>query len=424
METEKKDKEKLLEIAYKIIDAAHARILLDLRFLEVAMGNLSWEPAFGSSSYACDGKKIYFDPKKLVEDFKLDQESVVNLYLHEIFHLVFHHNFEYEKKNEKAWDLASDVAVWTVMMELDTYKDKSEADAERRLKLKTLRKRCPQLSAVKLYKLFLVEPPSYLEEATLRRLFCTDSHVLWKEPEKYEISLEQWKKITERIKADLKSFSKNKAGGESLDLELAEATREKQDYGKFLKQFMMQGEAMHINDEEFDYVYYTYGLETYGNMPLVEPLEYKDINRINEFVIALDTSASCKDELVQRFLNETAAMLLTEENFFRKINIRIIECDDQVQREEIITSVDDMKKFAKGIHVEGGYGTDFRPVFTRVSKLIDSHEFENLKGLIYFTDGFGIYPDKPTSYDTAFIFPQDEEYDDEKVPDWALKLYI
>lgn len=423
VETEKKDKEKLPEIAYKIIDAAHARILLDLRFLEVAMGNLSWEPAFGSSSYACDGKKIYFDPKKLVEDFKLDQESVVNLYLHEIFHLVFHHNFEYEKKNEKAWDLASDVAVWTVMMELDTYKDKSEADAERRLKLKTLRKRCPQLSAVKLYKLFLVEPPSYLEEATLRRLFCTDSHVLWKEPEKYEISLEQWKKITERIKADLKSFSKNKAGGESLDLELAEATREKQDYGKFLKQFMMQGEAMHINDEEFDYVYYTYGLETYGNMPLVEPLEYKDINRINEFVIALDTSASCKGKVVQDFLRKTVGILRSEDTFFKKMNVHILQCDNQIQSDTKITCDEDFEDFLINGKLTGFGSTDFRPVFEYVDKLRKDGELKKLKGLIYFTDGYGVYPGEMPDYNVSFVFLGEDDRAPQ-VPAWAAKVVL
>ena len=33
-----------------------------------------------------------------------------------------------------------------------------------------------------------------------------------------------------------------------------------------------------------------YGMELYGNMPLVEPLEYKETDRVREFVIAIDTS--------------------------------------------------------------------------------------------------------------------------------------
>ena len=54
----------------------------------------------------------------------------------------------------------------------------------------------------------------------------------------------------------------------------------------------MSGEDMRVNDDEFDYVYYTYGLSLYGNLPLVEPLEYKDVNKIKEFVVAIDTSAA------------------------------------------------------------------------------------------------------------------------------------
>jgi hypothetical protein len=36
----------------------------------------------------------------------------------------------------------------------------------------------------------------------------------------------------------------------------------------------------------------------------------------------------------------------------------------------------------------------------------------------------GVYPEKPTDYDTAFVFFKDDELDDSKVPDWALRLYL
>ncbi len=423
METDGKRREKILEISNRIISAAHANILLALRFLEIAMGNLSFVPVFGSGGYSCDGKNIYFDPEKLVADFKADDHRIENLYLHIIFHMIFHHDHEYDTRNKKAWDLASDIAVWTVMMELDTYRDRSDEDAERRLKIRTLRKRCPQLSAQKLYRLFLVEPPSSGEEEQLKRLFFMDDHVRWSEPEKLEISLEQWKKITERIKADLKSFSKNKAGGESLDLELADATRQKVDYSSFLRQFMMQGEAMHINDEEFDYVYYTYGLETYGNMPLVEPLEYKDINRINEFVIAIDTSASCKGKVVQDFLQKTVNILKSEDTFFKKMNVHIVQCDNQVQSDTKITCDEDFEEFLRNGKLTGFGSTDFRPVFEYVDKLRDEGELRHVKGLIYFTDGYGVYPGTMPDYDVAFVFLSEDDRAPD-VPAWAAKVVL
>lgn len=56
-------------------------------------------------------------------------------------------------------------------------------------------------------------------------------------------------------------------------------------------------------------------------------------------------------------------------------------------------------------------------------KLLEQHEFYNLKGLIYFTDGFGIYPKKMPPYKTVFVFMQDN-YRDVDVPVWAMKLIL
>ena len=75
-----------------------------------------------------------------------------------------------------------------------------------------------------------------------------------------------------------------------------------------------------------------YGLQHYGNMPLIEENEFREAKKIEELVIAIDTSASCKEKLVQQFLNETGAILKHQESFFHKVHIRIIECDNQIQK--------------------------------------------------------------------------------------------
>ena len=90
----------------------------------------------------------------------------------------------------------------------------------------------------------------------------------------------------------------------------------------------------------------------------------------------------------------------------------------------LLPNLDEMKAYADGFHVQGGYGTDFRPVFDYVETLRRSGELRNLKGLMYFTDGFGEYPKKPTDYETVFVFYGDEEREEKKVPDWAVKLYL
>ena len=57
-----------------------------------------------------------------------------------------------------------------------------------------------------------------------------------------------------------------------------------------------------MDEDSFDYIFYNFGMEQYGNLPLIEPLEYKEVNRLEELVIAIDTSGSCSKELVRRFL--------------------------------------------------------------------------------------------------------------------------
>ena len=56
-------------------------------------------------------------------------------------------------------------------------------------------------------------------------------------------------------------------------------------------------------------------------------------------------------------------------------------------------------------------------------ELIEEKAFNNLKGLIYFTDGFGTFPAKKPVYETAFVF-LDEGFNNYDVPPWAIKLVL
>ena len=204
---------------------------------------------------------------------------------------------------------------------------------------------------------------------------------------------------------------------------LREVNREKYDYSNFLRRFAVIGEDMHINDEEFDYIFYTYGLNMYGKMPLVEPLEYKEARRVNDFVIAIDTSGSVNSELVQKFLQKTYNILEQQESFFSKINLHIIQCDAEIQEDRRITCQEEFDEYLKRMTIKGLGGTDFRPVFQYVDKLIAAKEFTRLKGLLYFTDGCGTFPTKKPDYNTAFVFIQDE-WNNLNVPPWAIKLML
>ena len=234
-----------------------------------------------------------------------------------------------------------------------------------------------------------------------------------------------WQETSKRMEAELLASGKEASEERgSLDRILSISNRRRTDYREFLRKFAVLREVATVDPDSFDYGFYNYGLEVYGNMPLIEENEYREVNRLRTLVIAIDTSASCQDVLVQKFLNETAAVLRNIGQFFKTSTVYIIECDEHVQNELVIHEPGDLEKYALEFHVKGGFGTDFRPVFAWVDQKRSAGEIEDMEALMYFTDGMGVYPEKPTDYDTAFVFFNDEEMDDTKVPDWAVRLYI
>ena len=293
------------------------------------------------------------------------------------------------------------------------------------------------ITAEKIYRYYLNERIPRDEIAALREHFYADNHVMWymtdKEiEEEYGIRPESgsqalpelWRNISERIQQDLETFSKlqrDRAG--DLVQNLQAVNRERYDYGSFLRKFAVRGEVLRISPDEFDYIYYTYGLQHYRKMPLIEPLEYREAKCIREFVIAIDTSGSVSGELVQAFIQKTYNILKSTESFFSKINLHMIQCDAEIQEDVRITNQEEFDAYLRNMKLYGFGGTDFRPVFRLVDSMVRNHEFTNLKGLVYFTDGYGTFPERKPGYETAFVFI-DDEYNNPEVPPWAIKLIL
>ena len=234
----------------------------------------------------------------------------------------------------------------------------------------------------------------------------------------------EWKEIAKQAETDLKTFSKRygQQAGALMD-GLASITFEECDYSEFLRRFGGQHEVMQLSEDEFDMIYYTYGLKKYGNIPLIEPLEFRDDKRIREFVIAIDTSGSVQGDIVQNFLQKTCDVLRQTGSFTERVKIYLIQCDAQIQHIEEIESLDSLEDVIAGLRLYGFGGTDFGPVFQYVDERRRKKEFDNLKGLIYFTDGYGTFPEKKPDYDAAFVFVEDE-YNSPNVPPWAIKLVL
>lgn len=186
--------------------------------------------------------------------------------------------------------------------------------------------------------------------------------------------------------------------------------RERYDYRKFLQKFSVLKETVQIDPDAFDYVFYNYGMQLYGNMPLIEPLETKEVRRIEDFVVVdrhFDVMfRGAGEEIPGRDLRGAGQ----SESFFKKVNIHILQCDDKVRQDVKIESEEDLRNYMDHMELHGMGGTDFRPAFLHVDQMIKAGKFSRLRGLLYFTDGYGTFPVKMPPYDTAFVFMRDKLY--------------
>ena len=424
MSIEAQEKEKRIALyAARLLSLACDTVIVSMRFMDAAVGRLRPQKKKGIGCVTSDGDFFYYEPAYVLQQYTVDANSTARMYLHSILHCVFNHSFTGSGLDKRLWNLSCDIAVENMIMELGLSDFRLATDDEREIRLKALKKYIDRMTAEKIYKYFLANPPAASSYPKFEALFRQDVHLYWGESEQYELTEEEWKKISERIRAEIKEFSADSDNSESLMKNLEDASRKKYDYKRILERFCETGEELSVSDEEFDYIYYTYGLEHYDNMPLIEPLEFKDEKKIREFVIVIDTSASCSGKLVRSFLTKTYDILKGSESFFKKINVHIIQCDSEVRSDTHLKTREDFDAFLKEVRLTGNGGTDFRPAFSYVNELSENGEFTNLKGLIYFTDGYGIYPEKKPDYDCIFAFAAGDDMKP-AVPWWGIEVIL
>ena len=477
--------QKLNSLAREILSLARGTLLVNLRFLDAALSNLTWYQ-LPLGSLVTDGQLLCYNPQYIVSRYKQAKELPVRDYLHVVLHCVFRHMYVGPAVHTAYWDLAADIAVENIISEMGLACVTAPHEAQQAKYIQAIKEDLQLLTAEKIYAYLKEHYPEAKSLLPMQKAFFADDHFVWymtEDAAKKALGIADnssagdsadgqgsqdsqngqgsgqasqdsadgqdgagsgtegagdlqtqllsrsemqqiWADVSERMQVDVETFGKQRGfDAGSMFQNLKAVNREKYDYTAFLKKFAVLGEAMKINDDEFDYIFYTYGLQLYKKMPLIEPLEYKEVKRIKEFVIAIDTSGSTSGDLVQTFLQKTYNILKSTESFFSKINLHIIQCDASIQEDAKITSQEEFDKYLKTMKIRGLGGTDFRPVFHYVGRLLHDKEFTNLKGLIYFTDGFGKYPQKKPPYDTAFVFV-DDNYNNPDVPPWAIKLVL
>mgnify|MGYP000792283305 FL=1 len=419
--------EKLRSLGVSILCAARDELYFSMRFLDVALSSFVYRMDISVSPFGTDGAVMYFHPQYLGGMLRQNRILVNRGYLHMVFHCIFRHMIK-QADDARYWDLSCDIAAEHLIDGCDLRPVRWSRSLLRRETYRKLEDKKRVMNAERIFRELKSWELTEKELAGLEEEFRADDHRYWenKNPEqKQDPELrKKWQEINEKMETDLETFSKeaSEQNGSFLG-ELRVENRERQDYREFLRKFSVLREEMGTDPDTFDYGFYSYGLSLYGNMPLIEPQETREVRKIADFAVVIDTSMSCSGDLVRRFLEETYSVLKQNDSYFRKVNVHIIQCDEKVHTDVTITSEKELRAYMEHFELYGEGGTDFRPAFAYVDELIRRGEFDDLKGLIYFTDGYGIYPSRMPAYKTAFVFAE-EDYTDADVPAWAIRLIL
>lgn len=429
-------KDKIVSIAADILILSKDDLSMTMPFLTIAFSRLSLACNPDIRGMATDGDRFFFDPSFVLSAYKSDKTAPARIYLHSIIHCLLQHPFRTKDKDQELWDICTDIATENIISEMDLLTSSDFKDKRKESLIASFRKKIGLPTAEKLYAHFIEANVRGEEMDSLADLFTVDLHRFWmrdvniqKEIFKgnsalpsspQELSAE-WDSIIKMSRTRLQ-LSQNMPPEVIYQLleDVSPEERKRKSYSEFLKRFIVIDEEIKVNPDEFDYGLYTYGLRLYDNMPLIEPLEYKESEKIKEFVIAIDTSGSCQGKPVREFLHRTYDIMKSTEKFFSKINFYIIQADDRIRSSVHITCEEDFNHYINTEKLVGFGDTDFRPVFRYVDQLILEGALKKLKGLIYFTDGFGVFPEWSPAYDSIFVFLK-ENNNAKEIPAWAVK---
>lgn len=413
----------------EILSEVRHELFLSMRYLYPALEKLQGQPDKRINGMGTDGRVLLYQPMLTVQLYREDAVKVNRRYLHCVLHGLFAHCYRRGSREEELWNLSTNIAVEILIDDLPVSAVRKVVMPEREVFYEWLLSRTKVLSAERIYEVLRAEYQDRIP-ARLVEVFSVDDHSFWekdsenpekerKQQEQNEKEREMWREIRERTQTAFETYART-IGGEHTRLyqELVLENTEKTDYREFIRKFAVLQEKMQVDPDSFDYGYYQYGMQRYGNMPLIEELEYREDKQIQEFAIIVDTSGSCSKELVSAFLQETLHILseavgeVNEKEHigvvgWRRVCCHILQCDNQIQTEQTVSSLTELEAYLADLQITGRGGTDFRPAFSYVQEKKNTGEWKSLKGLFYFTDGYGIYPKTRPDFETVFVFPEE-----------------
>ena len=414
------------ENANEILSLSVSSFASSFPYFAFVVGKIAPTAEDGGSFCFTDGKRIIFGEKQLIYQAATKGADIISLGLcHTLLHDMFLHPFKAKGKDEKIYDAACDITVsyYTDMLGI-AFGDRRRLDYRKRV-YKSIIDGFGGVTESFCSKFLKEKEEKELEE--IAAVFKVCDHKPWYEKsdnggsggddnsdgEEDKDAEKQWIEISKVVLPKLGRDQRE------LRRKLEIVTGGKKDYRKLLERFIKSNERKAPSDD-FDYIFYCYGLSLYKNVPLIENIETSDAKDYSQVVVAIDVSGSTEGEPVKVFLKEVYSICsqISEKD---KLRLRIIQCDAEICSDEIIGGDEDFKEKMKDFKLEGGGGTDFRPVFERLSA--DKKHGAKIRALLYFTDGYGTFPAENPDYKVCFLL-YGENAEDIKVPYFAYKIVL
>ncbi len=457
------------ELSEEIIKHTMRTAASSFPFLAKPIYSLKTKPSDEIESICSDYEYIYYNPKWLIDKYTKNGKKMENTIIHTVLHNLYLHP-SMTTENDKVFEAAADMSVFCMMKNADALRTNSAIDKE----FDAFLKLCDDTSTSALFKKADEDAVVFNKMFSIVSKLKEDDHNLWYtkrkdtppeqdnapqqsgEPKEMTVSdepqngngtqegndtsnksqnanaaavgsqmnknEEMWSNMLVQAKANARSPQYGSAHGNMFD-EIKKPDRfSKMSYLEYMKRFAVQ-EIMSEDPDTFDVIMYTWGMDNLGDTPIIEFSETREQCSVTDIIIAIDMSGSCGGDIAVNFLRQIYT-LFEQLNIRSSVNIRVVTFDTQITSEKIIRSRKDAEKLIRDYKGTGWGGTSFECVFDYADNFSKNNRGKKLKGLFFFSDAMGSFPEQKPKYRTTFFVPVDNDpmfcYDNYCfVPDWA-----
>lgn len=340
------------------IRRARSQLVLDHPFFGALACYLEPQERHDLQTLGADLQHLYYNPAWVRQ---VSDQDLVFAVAHVIQHLVLQHFTRRGHREEQWWDVATDLAV-NGMLHKYGFKLPHGALYDPEFDGKT---------AEEIYTVVAERAPKYEQSDTL------DHHLDTTMRGQAGALVDGWTRRVARVTTMLKQQGKLPGSLEDMVRDLLES---RINWRRILYRFIVQ-------NARFDYSYARCNRRYMQHNLYLPGLQSE---RIENIVIALDTSGSIEPRDLEQFLGEVNAVAAQFQ-----VRWTLVTCDAQVQD---VFECDTYSFDPRDVRIRGRGGTDFRPVFQWIA---DSGKTPAC--LIYLTDGQGDFPAEAPAYPTLWV---------------------